>query len=352
MNTKHVQRRSKFRFRPIVLMDRYERWRKVARMQKVSREALRRLEWIIYYETKGEFNASHTSRYFGIARKTLYKFLDRFDSSDFHCLEDRSCAPHHVRHKEITLEEEGRVKALRKELIFSGKLKLRAEYQARFNQDISDWKIGYTIKKHQLFPNPSNKERVDKIRMRSRSRKKITDLTHRNKQTLGWLIQIDTIVLHLGGVKRYILTAIDRYGKLAFAHCYKNQSSYSAQDFLQRLNFLLDDQITNLQTDNGSEFLKYFESACQDLNITHFFSRPRTPKDNAVVERFNRTLQEEWLATGQFNPNIDIFNQRLTNWLIFYNFKRRHASLGNISPMDFCVQTGRVLPMSPTRTMS
>lgn len=132
--------------------------------------------------------------------------------------------------------------------------------------------------------------------------------------------------LHLEGVKRYVITAIDRYGKLAFARCYKNASSYSAADFLRRLNYLLDDQIVNIQTDNGSEFLKYFQIACDNLNINHYFSRTRTPKDNAVVERFNRTLQEEWLNTGQFTTNIDIFNHRLTNWLLFYNFKRRHAT--------------------------
>lgn len=339
-----------FRTKPIVLNSRFVRWRNVARIQKVSKEALKRLEWIIYYETTANYNASFTARHFGIARKTLYKFLDRFDDTNFHSLEDESRAPHHVRQREITVLQEARVKYLRSEHMFAGKEKLRAEYKQRYGEDISAHKIGYTIRKHQLFPDPKNKERILRVRAKSKRRRKISELKKRNKNTLGWLIQVDTVVLHLEGVKRYVLTAIDRYGKLAFARCYKNQSSYCAKDFLVRLNYLLDNQITNIQTDNGSEFLKHFESACSDLGISHYFSRPRTPKDNAVVERFNRTLQEEWLSTGQFTTDIDIFNQRLTDWLIFYNFKRRHASLGNICPMEFCVQTGRVLPMYSTRT--
>ena len=339
-----------FKPKPIVLHNKYERWQRIARAQKVSREALKRLEQIIYYETTGNYNAAFTARHFGITRKTLYKYLDRFDDSNFHTIEDQSRAPRHVRQPEITLTQEDRVKALRQEQMFSGKLKLRAEYQDRYNEDISDWKIGYTIRKHHLFPDPKNNQRIQKIRHRSHGRKKIADLKRRNEQTLGWLIQIDTIVLHLNGLKRYILTAIDRYGKIAFAHCYKNQSSYSASDFLKRLNYLLDGQITNAQTDNGSEFAKLFEAACSEFKITHYFSRPRTPKDNAVIERFNRTLQEEWLSTGQFSSDLDIFNRRLTDWLVYYNYKRRHASLGNISPMDFCVETGRVLPMYSTRT--
>ena len=339
-----------FKPRQIVLHNNYDRWQNLARAQRISREGLKRLEWIIYYETIANYNAAFTARHFGIARKTLYKFLDRFDSANFHSLEDESRAPQHVRQREITLLEEVRIKALRSEQMFAGKDKLKAEYRARFGETISTHKIGYTIKKHNLFPDPKNKDRIQRTRKRSGSRRKIGELKKRNNQALGWLIQIDTVVLHLGGVKRYILTAIDRYGKLAFARAYKSQSSYSARDFLERLNYLLDNQIANVQTDNGSEFLKYFESACTDLEIAHFFSKPRTPKDNAVIERFNRTLQEEWLSTGQFTADIDIFNHRLTDWIIFYNYTRRHASLGNISPMDFCVQTGRVLPMYSTRT--
>jgi len=339
-----------FKSKPIILMNKFDRWRRVARVQKVSSDALKRLEWIIYYETKAGLNATKTARYFGIATKTLYKFLNRFDDANFRTLEDQSKAPINTRRKEITLEEETRIVTLRKELMFFGKLKLREEYRARYHMDISDWKIGYTIKKHNLFPNRRNKDRIQKIRLRSKNRKKITNLKKMNENILGFLFQIDTIVLHLEGVKRYIITAIDKFGKLAFAKCYKNASSYSAADFLRRLNYLLDNQIVNIQTDNGSEFLKCFQVACDKLNINHYFSRTRTPKDNAVIERFNRTLQEEWLNTGQFTTDIDIFNRRLTNWLIFYNFKRRHATCGNISPIDYCIKTGRVLPMSSTRT--
>jgi len=48
-----------------------------------------------------------------------------------------------------------------------------------------------------------------------------------------------------------------------------------------------------VNTDNGSEFLKNFEQACNKMNIQHFFTYPRTPKMNPLAERFNRTIQEE-----------------------------------------------------------
>lgn len=335
---------------PHILLDRYERWRRVAKIQGISREATKRLEWIIYYETKAEFNTTFTCRHFGIARKTLYKFLDRFDSANFHTLEDQSRAPIHVRQKEITTLEEDRIKTIRLEDLNQGKEKIREEYNERYGEDISCHKILYTIQKYKLYRNPIKVEKDKNKQKTRRKKKRISDLKTRNNNTLGFLIQIDTIVLHLFGLKRYILTAIDKYGKIAFARVYKNHSSQSASDFLKRLNYLFDDQIVNIQTDHGSEFAKEFEIACQGLNIEHYFSRVRTPKDNAVIERFNRTLQEEWLDDGQFSPDVLIFNKNLTHWLVYYNSKRRHASLNYQSPINYCIQTGRLLPMSPTDT--
>jgi len=336
-----------FKKKPIVLMSRHERWKKVAKEQKVSREALKRLEWIIFYETKGGFNASFTCRYFGIAPKTFYKYLNRFDQNPA-SLEDHSRAPQNVRKREITLEQEDRIVFLRKANMFYGKEKLRAEYNEVYSEDISDWKIGYTIRKHKLYPDV---RKVEKHRLRinrSQSKKRITELKKKTRNSLGHLLQIDTIVIHMFGLKRYILTAIDTFGKLAFARVYRNQSSYSAADFLKRLDFLFDHEIVNIQTDNGAEFQKEFRTAAKELKLDHYFSRARTPKDNCYVERFNGTLQKEWLNEGNFSSDVSRMNRSLTDWLIHYNFKRRHSSLGNLSPINYCVKYKKVLPMYPT----
>jgi transposase InsO family protein len=352
MGIKSSQKWAYFKRKPHTLLNRYDRWRQVAKLQSITKEAGKRLEWIIYYETRGEFNASFTARHFGIARKTLYKFLDRFDSANFLTLEDQSRAPHHVRQREITLVAEDRIKQIRNEDLSQGKEKIQREYLERYGEDISCHKILYTIQKHNLYRNPLKIEKDKQKQKTRRNKKRITDLKARNTNTLGFLIQIDTIVLHLFGLKRYVLTAIDKYGKIAFAHAYKNHSSYAASDFLKRLNYLFNDQIVNIQTDHGSEFAKEFERACTELKIEHYFSRVRIPKDNAVVERFNRTLQEEWLSNGHFHPDILIFNQNLTDWLVYYNHKRRHTSLNYQSPINYCIQTGRLLPMCPTDTLN
>ena len=50
-----------------------------------------------------------------------------------------------------------------------------------------------------------------------------------------------------------------------------------------------------MQTDNGLEFHGRFQEALEKLGTIQFFTRPHNPKQNAYIERFNRTMQEEFL---------------------------------------------------------
>src|SRR6185295_4540297 len=156
---------------------------------------------------------------------------------------------------------------------------------------------------------------------------------------------LDTIVKYWQGSKRYVFTAIDRYAKLAFARMYTTKSSANAADFLKRLQLLTADRMENVGHDRGTEFQGAFAQACLKLGLTQFYSRPHTPKDNAVNERFNRTLQEEFLNLGNMTLDTDRFNHHLTDWLVEYNFRRPHVTLGYVSPINFIYKHHRLLPM-------
>ena len=89
-------------------------------------------------------NVSKTARYFGIARKTFYKWFNLFNENNLytlHLLEDQSTAPKHVRQREITTIEEQRIIKLRKKRVMYGKMKLKIIYEREFNEKISSWKI-------------------------------------------------------------------------------------------------------------------------------------------------------------------------------------------------------------------
>lgn len=331
-------------FKPFKPLNPYERWRRVAKILKVSKEARLRLEWIIHYYQG--YGASQTARHFGISAKTFHKWFREFDEDNIYSmyrLQDRSRAPGHVRQREITPLQEQRIVCLRKDRIRYGKIKLAKIYQETYGEYISSWHIQKVIEKHKLYVHPVKTTRISRKRQRAQKKKRITELGKIPwfKKKAGYIICLDTIVIHWNGLKRYIFTAIDKYGKFAFARMYRSKSSLNGEDFLYRLYYLLDGKVPRVGHDNGTEFEKYFKKACQTLKIEQYYSRPRTPKDNPVSERFNQTLQTEFINLGHFTPNLEEFNKDLTEWLIEYNFKRPHQALGYKTPIEF----SKVLPM-------
>lgn len=336
-----------FSDKPIKLLSKHQRWKKIVNNLNLSKEAKTRLIWIIYYETKAEFNASLTARHFGIARKTFYKWYNRFeDGKKFKGLEDEDKAPGHVRQKEITSLQEQRIIKLRKRFLRESKINIAIYYQQEHQEKISSWKVQYVIQKHNLYYNPKQASKVRRKRKRATKKKRITEL--KKKKRSGFLIQVDTIVIWWNGIKIYIMTAIDVFSKIAFAKFYKKHNSYSAADFLLRLNYLFQGKIENIQTDNGSEFKKYFEQALKQLGIEHYLSRPRTPKDLSCLESFNNILQKQHIQMEGIILNLDLANQKLTEWIIHNDFRRPHSSLGNLTPYQFHQKYHKVLPMCPS----
>jgi len=152
----------------------------------------------------------------------------------------------------------------------------------------------------------------------------------------GSLWHTDTIILYWYGQYRAIFTAIEDKTKLGYAKVYPTHSSNNAADFLKRLMVLADCQIVVIHSDNGSEFAGEFKKACRQLSIEQVYSRVKQPKDNPDLERFNRTLQEEWLAFSEVGlDEIKEANTDLTEWLVEYNFNRPHQALDYLTPIEY-----------------
>ena len=158
----------------------------------------------------------------------------------------------------------------------------------------------------------------------------------------GHLIALDTIEKFINGTRRYVITFEDIYTRFAFAWGTKSHASLAAEEFFNlclkvfpySFNFLW------VLTDNGSEFKKYFSERLRELHLTHYHTYPKTPKMNAHVERFNRTIQDDWIDWHlQALLDPDIFNYSLVDYLIFYNTERVHYAFQNkLSPVQFMIQ--------------
>lgn len=316
-------------------LSRHARFKATAKALGLSKEAIKRLEWIMHWETRGKRNASLTARYFGIGVSTFHKWHARFNEKNLCSLESKSKAPVKRRSREATPLKDRRVIALRKKYPYWGKMKIKVIYEREYKEEISSWYIQRVIEHYKIYPN-KRKKKV-KTKRKTQVKKRISECK-KIPQT-GFLLHLDTIVLHLSGTKRYILTATDDHSKVAYARMYTSHASSAAKDFFERLYFLLDEQIVNVHTDNGSEFHKHFDETLKKLNLPHYWSRSRTPKDNPSNERFNRTLKEEFLYWGNFHLDTNIFNKRLTEWLIEYNSIRPHQTLNYLTPLDFAQKT-------------
>ena len=157
----------------------------------------------------------------------------------------------------------------------------------------------------------------------------------------GQLAKADTIVRFTNGTKRYILTAIDCETKFTFAYGYVSHASTCAADFMQTFKEVAPISLTHIQTDNGSEFKDHFEAYCADFGIVQFHAYPRTPKMQSEIERFNRTLSEAFIQKRRYLLAYDLpaFNRALMEWLLWYNTRRPHWSIGLISPLRYICNT-------------
>lgn len=333
------------------LLSKYQRWREVAKLLKLSPEAKLRLEWLIFYFTRANGDISLTCRHYGIARKTFHKWLKNFNEKNLRSLESKSKSPLSKRKPEYTPEEIQRTIALRLKYPTLGRLKLRVLYREEYHQDIPDWHLRRIIHDFKLFAERAVKIKNQRQLFQGRvwKKKRITDL--KKEPFAGFLLEVDTIVIYFNNEKRYILTAIDYYSRTGFAYMYKSKIAKNATDFLKRLVLLFDGRIENIHIDNGSEFKKEFLMAAEELKIDLYHARPYQPKDKPLVERFNGIIQQEYVNLGHFTLDVEKFNLGLVEWLIFYNFIRPHHSLGLRRPKDYVNLKSKVLPMYSPMTI-
>lgn len=151
----------------------------------------------------------------------------------------------------------------------------------------------------------------------------------------GELVQTDTIhyVDPLTKRRKYVYTVIDLYSRMTYAEIHSHIRPVIAARTITKAQESFGFSFSMVQADNGPEYSRYFEDALAKQGITTRHSRLGRPNDNAHIERYNRTIQEECL--GRY-LNFQISNKtiqvKLNNYLEFYNTKRVHLSLQYRTP--------------------
>ena len=153
----------------------------------------------------------------------------------------------------------------------------------------------------------------------------------------GELVQMDTIhyICPVTYRRRYVYTVIDLYSRMAYTEMHNSIRPGIAADVLLRAEEQWRLKITMIQTDNGPEFGRYFEQVLRSRGIAVRHSRLGRPNDNAHIERFNRTIQEECLG-NRINSRVATatLQQKIDQYIEYYNNERIHLGLELQTPVS------------------
>jgi hypothetical protein len=308
----------------------------------VAEFRLKVIEFHDKYGTKATVDA------FSVSKPTVYRWKKTFKDSKevLESLIPDSRSPKRKRVMMTHFKIIEFIKDIREKHSHLGKEKIKPlldEYCIDNHLDsISESTIGKVIKRHNLYPksrriyhNPSHAHSKAKLSYK-------TKVKRSPKSAMSGYIEIDSIVKFIHGIKLYIINAVDVKLKFQFSYGYTRLNSQNSLDFMKKLELVypIQNGIKIIQTDNGLEFMGNFDSYLKEKQIKHLFIYPRCPKINAFIERANRTLTEEFINGNEEYAleGINEFNSRLIDYLVWYNTKRVHKSLNNISPINYLLK--------------
>ena len=146
--------------------------------------------------------------------------------------------------------------------------------------------------------------------------------------------------------RRYVFVAIDRATRWVFIDIKQHKTAASAKAFLAAVRKAAAFRIHTILTDHGKEFTDRlfgsrtrqptgeheFDQLCQALGIEHRLTKPRTPKTNGMVERFNGRLNQV-LRSHHFN-SVEDLEKTLHRFVWLYNHHLPQKALGHEAPVQ------------------
>ena len=261
-------------------------------MNRITQEAQARQRYLEYFLKHR--NATEASIRYKVSRKTLYKWLKRYDGT-LQSLVERSRRPHRSP-RAHTAEEVRQIRRLAK--------KHRWEYLILAYQEMQE-KYGYT-RSYGGF-----KRVVAKLKdvKGNKKRKRRKNKPYQRAEYPGQKVQVDVKFVPsecvVDGRKYYQFTAVDECTRWTYRQMYDEHSTYSAEKFLIELIQRCPFPIRQIQTDNGTEFTKalisnnpndksLFESKLEENGILYHRIRIATPRHNGKVERQHRIDQQRF----------------------------------------------------------
>ncbi len=194
---------------------------------------------------------------------------------------------------------------------------------------------------YRVFVRLGYRKRVESTKKKSRHRGHYDTPTELGKK---WQMDVKYVptACYVGtdGEKFYQYTMLEEASRERFIYAYKENSSYSTIDFVQRAIVYFGYAPDEIQTDNGGEFaytaktrrVHPLDTFCNKIHITHKRIRPRTPWHNGKVERSHRSDQERFYNHLRFYSYDDL--QKQMKWYLKRSNRIPMSVLGWETPIQ------------------
>jgi transposase InsO family protein len=134
----------------------------------------------------------------------------------------------------------------------------------------------------------------------------------------------------------YVHAAVDDYSRVAYCEVLADERADTSIGFWSRANQWFAQHgvtVERVLTDNGACYKRRFSEALDELGIRHSRTRPYRPQTNGKVERFNRTLADNWAYVRPYCSEAERI-AALDTWLHTYNHHRTHTAIGGQPPIS------------------
>ena len=328
-------RRLSYQVKGFVKLARYAiRWTRM-----ITTTAKHRLKVLTFWK---QYGLKAALAAFGISRRTLYGWQAILvkGNNQPEVLNERSKRPANVRKRQWPEAIKNEIKHLRDEHPNLGKDKIQV-FMAPFCRAEklpcpSASTIGNLIRDLGGLRKFPVKVRHNGMIVPLKRAKRTRKPKHFMAEYPGHCGSFDTVERIIHGSRRYVITFTDVYSRFSLAWATTSHASLAAKEFFDLVTFLFPFPLVNVLTDNGSEFMKHFDDEIRRIHLTHWHTYPKTPKMNAHCERFNRSIQEEYIdhhAGELLNPTK--FNAGLMKYLLWFNTERPHWGLKLKTPIQF-----------------
>lgn len=248
------------------------------------------------------------ARHFGFNQSTIVRWVRRAKIFGYHAIPTQSSRPNH-HPKQLNKEVVKRIVALR---LKTGRTS-EVVHQLLLNEGV---RVSLNSVRRTI-------DRFGLMKKRSPWKRYHPPVERPIPKKPGDLVELDTIHRMISEKKRlYVFVALDVYSRSAYAKAYTRMNAATTLQFVREAQAQASFQFGMLQSDHGPEFGRWFVSQIQK---SHRYTRVGKPNDNAHIERFNRTLQEECL--DKVPNNVRAINRALKKYLQYYNYERLHLGI-------------------------